>query len=367
MHVKEIEIVNFTNYQHLHLSFHQRVNWFIGDNGQGKSNLIDAIYYLSMGQSYKQPRDLSLIRWNEDYFYLKGLISNKKGDQLVECAVSREKKIIKVNGQPLQKRKDLLGVFAAVIFTPDDLFFMKGGPEQRRRFLNQLLMQISPIYYDNLLGYHRILYQRNSLLKKEKIDQKELEIWDEQLSSLGAFLINKRQEAVDKLDHASRKIHQELTGDQENLRIVYRPGLSLNRTGDFSPEKIKVIFQEKLKKTFWEDRQKKYTQKGPHRDELIFQMNGIDLRRYGSQGQQRTAVLALKLASMGFLAGELGEYPVLLLDDVFSELDGKRRDYLIKFIADKIQSLITSTDLVVEDARIKAETRIFKICQGKVI
>lgn len=367
MQVKEIELVNFTNYEHLHLSFDPKINWLTGDNAQGKSNLIDAVYYLSMGKSFRQPRDVSLIRWNEDYFRLQAVIANKKGEHLVEYAVNREKKIIKINGQPLQKLKDLLGVFATVVFTPNDLFLIKGGPELRRRFLNRELIQISPVYYENLLDYHRILFQRNSLLKKEKIDTRELEIWNDQLSSLGAFIIKKRQEAVEKLDQAAEVIQKELTGEKETLRIIYRSGLAQELTRDLSLEKIKDLFQEKLKRTFLEDRQRKYTQRGPHRDDLLFRINGIDVRRYGSQGQQRTSVLALKLATMRFLAGELGEFPVLLLDDVFSELDRRRRNYLIKFIVENIQSLITSTDLVIEDERVKSKAKIFTVHQGKVV
>lgn len=362
--IKELELVNYTNYARQHISFSPHINILIGANAQGKSNLIDSVFFLGFARSHCYPNDATLIRWGQSFFRLKGLIQNRQGLTTIEHAVKKGQKIIKVNGSPLTKIKDLLGQFTTIIFTPDDLTLLKGGPELRRKFLNRKLIQLSPVYYDYSLNYQRVLQQRNTLLKKGTINPAELEIWDEKLSYYGSLIINARHQLLTKLAPTAQEIHSQLTGGQEKLLIRYEPNIGVNK---IIPSDIRAALQQNLTDKLEQDLKRGYTSVGPHRDDFSCLINDADARIFASQGQQRTAVLTLKLAMLKLMAEMTGEYPVLLLDDVFSELDQYRREYLLNTVSQTIQTIITATELGSWEGQGIKAAKIFTVCQGKII
>ncbi|NLC76662.1 MAG: DNA replication/repair protein RecF [Clostridia bacterium] len=364
MLIKELELVNYTNYAHEHISFHPRLNILIGANAQGKSNLIDSIHFLSLARSHRQNQDLDLIRWGETFFRLKGLIENKQGSFILEHAVKKGRKIAKINGTSLPKLSSLIGHFTTIIFTPDDLNLIKGGPELRRRFLNRKLVQLTPLYYDYSAAYQRILTQRNNLLKRGDASTEEMAVWDQQLSYYGSLIMVQRNKVLLQLAPIAREIHHQLSGSREVLSIHYQPNLPIENMG--SQPEIQELLQSKLSEALRRDLRNGYTSVGPHRDDFCCLLNDVDARHYGSQGQQRTTVLTLKLAMLKLMAEETGEYPVLLLDDVFSELDQSRRQYLLAMVSQSVQTIITATDLEQLDRPGMPEACVFQVHQGKI-
>ncbi|MFA5536160.1 MAG: DNA replication/repair protein RecF [Bacillota bacterium] len=365
MIIKQLEFNNYTNYQQEKIEFDTSVNIITGENAQGKSNLIDGIFFLGNGRSHRQNRDLLLIKWGETYFRIKGEINNKKGNFLIEHAVKKEKKLIKVNGLSLDNLKQLLGLFSVIIFTPDDLNLIKEGPDYRRRFLNRKIVQLNPLFYEKLLNYQKNLLQRNNLLKRGSVSKGEVEIWNEQLSDVGSELILERIKTLLKLQPIYQEIHLELSGTREQLDLKYRSSFPLSE--NITKEELKELFQKKLHDRLKDDLRKGFTTIGPHRDDFNCYLNKIDARVYGSQGQQRTAVLTLKLAMLKLLKQETGEFPVLLLDDVFSELDQNRREFLLKAVGNSIQTIITTTDLSAFGRNKIKEAKIIHIKKGKIV
>lgn len=365
MLIKEIELVNYTNYEYANIFLHPRVNILIGDNAQGKSNFIDAIFFLGLARSHRHNQDLALIHWGQDYFRLKGQIQNLQGDLIIEHAVKKGRKVIKINGSPITKLNTLIGQFNTIVFTPDDLILIKGGPDLRRRFLNRKIIQLNPFYYETSLCYQRVLLQRNNLLKTRNISFKEIEIWDEQLTFYGSNIIKDRHEVLLKLIPIAKEIHSQLSGNKESLQVIYKPSLLFKDNPDVN--EIRELFKQKLTDTLKEDIRRGYTAIGPHRDDFACFVNEINARIYGSQGQQRTTVLTLKLSMLKLIKEETGEYPILLLDDVFSELDQARREYLLATVTNPIQTIITSTDLSSLESQGIEQNQIFYVSQGKII
>lgn len=363
MLIKELELVNYTNFSQQTVSFSPHINILTGANAQGKSNLIDSIFFLGFARSHRYPNDLALIRWGQSYFRLRGVIQNRQGLITIEHAVKKGRKHVKINGSSLTKIKDLLGQFTTIIFTPDDLILLKGGPEERRRFLNRHLIQLSPVYYDYSLIYQRILQQRNALLKKGPAHGPEIEIWDEKLSLYGSLIIQARRELLAKLAPLAGEVHTRLSGGEEQLVLRYEPSAA---AGEDTPQAIQGALKASLSKHLKEDLRKGYTSVGPHRDDFTCRINGIDARVYASQGQQRTAVLTLKLAMLKLMADVTGEYPVLLLDDVFSELDQYRREYLLNTVAQTVQTIITATDIGAWTGPGMQLAKIFHVSQGRI-
>jgi len=360
--IKELELVNYTNFSQQTVSFSPHLNIFYGANAQGKSNLIDSIFFLGFARSHRYPNDLALIRWGEEYFRLKGQVQNCRGLITIEHAVKKGRKSVKINGQALTRIKDLLGQFTTVIFTPDDLSLLKGGPEERRRFLNRHLVQLSPIYYDYSLTYQRILQQRNALLKKGPVRAGEMEIWDEKLSRYGSLIIQARRQLLTKLAPLVSEVHGRLSGGQEKLVLSYEPSVAAGET----LAEIQAGLRASLTQRLHQDSKNGYTSVGPHRDDFTCRINGRDARIYASQGQQRTAVLTLKLAMVQLMADLTGEYPVLLLDDVFSELDPRRREYLLHTVAQRVQTVITTTEITALTAPEMEGAMVFHVSQGKI-
>jgi len=366
MFLKWLKLNNFTNYTELNYEVDNFLNLIVGDNAQGKTNLLDAIYYLSNGSSYRYHQDQQLIKWNSDFFTIQALTENKYSQNKLVFSYTKNKKNINVNENKLNKVADLLGIFTVVFFSPDDLYLVKGNPNLRRKYLDTELSQVSPKYYYYLQQYKKSLLQRNRLLKEikfKKIDQKNLEIWNIQLAHYGAWLIVKRLEMLKKIKPLARLTHRKLADGLEELEIIYRHSLPV-KNSQFTLQDLEESFLSELSLCLEEDLLRGFTTKGPHRDDFEVRVNGYDLRNFGSQGQQRTAALSLKIAEVEFMYAETGEYPVLLLDDVLSELDKKRRDQLLRLVSERIQTFITCTETGFLNREIVEKASVTQVTNG---
>ncbi len=348
MYLKRLMLHKFRNYELLNQEFSSQVNILIGLNAQGKTNLLEAVYYLSGAKTYRAARDQQLKKWDASFFIVKALLENRLGSKIIEIRyrddVSATKEI-KINGVTVNKTSQLLGQLTAVLFAPEDLTMIKGSPAERRKLLDYDISQVSPSYFSKLQRHNRLLNQRNHLLKKmdgRNRKEAELEVWNEQYLHVSEEIINKRIQVLNKLSPLTRLMQRRLTEGQESLEIKYL----LNRRKEIKKvEDIRPALLEEMQYTREEELRRGLTLWGPQRDDLLFTINGTDLKMFGSQGQHRTAVLAVKLAELEFFKAETGEYPVLLLDDVLSELDQERRDHLIETIREKaIQCFITTTE-----------------------
>ncbi len=348
MYLKKITLTNYRNYEHLEVNFPQKINLLQGANAQGKTNLLEAIYYLALGRAYRSFREDPLIKWGQQFFLIKGEVENRHGlvnlAVLVDQTQAVTRKEIKVNSLKIERLSDFFGNLTAVLFAPENLNIVQGTPALRRKLLDDDLSQVSPGYYLLLQKHRQLLKQRNHLLKKIKVAGKgysQIEVWDEQLKTTAAQIINKRLAVLEKLNPLTRLMQRKLTGGRENLELKYL----FNRTQEI---KKGVDLVSLIESTAQEVKEREYrrgiTLWGPQRDDFLLTLNGQNLKIYGSQGQQRTAVLAIKLAELEFFKSESGEYPLLLLDDVLSELDTQRRLYLLNIIQEKpIQCFLTTT------------------------
>jgi len=346
MRVEKILLQQFRNYQSLDLILQQGITAFIGDNAQGKTNILEAIVLCSLGRSHRTGQEEDLIHWQAAQAGVELCFERFGVKHWLKIQLSRQgKKEIFLNGHPV-KIRDLIGQLNTVLFSPEDLLLVKGVPALRRRFLDMEISQANPVYYRHLQRYNRYLQQRNTLLKRIRSREQNpeaMEMWDEGLAAEGAAIVAKRREAIKKINMLANLMHRRITGNTENLTIAY---LSAGMTEqEFVPDQqVAQWYLEQWRRQRQEDIQRGMTTLGPHRDDLHLDVNGNALRAYGSQGQQRTGILAMKLAELEFIRSETGEYPVLLLDDVMSELDASRRGHLLGFIRDRIQTIITTTD-----------------------
>ncbi|MFW5788153.1 MAG: DNA replication/repair protein RecF [Halanaerobiales bacterium] len=346
MYLEKIMVKNFRNLKDVLLDLNPALNIFIGANGQGKTNLLEAIYFLATADSHRTSIDRELINWQAEVALLQIKLNKKEQEIKISLQLESSNKEVKVNDNPLKKISDLMGNLNVVLFSPEDLQLVKGSPSNRRKFINIEISQVSSYYYYLLKKYEHVLKQRNNLLKDIRENRKKdrlqmLSVWDEQLIKLGSKIIKKRLEVVKKINILARLKQRQITDGTENLYVGYE--CSLDRLEEENDD-IEVIFRDKLVNNRDKEIRRGYTITGPHRDDLILKINDMDIRKYGSQGQQRTTALALKLAELEFMKSETGEYPVLLLDDVFSELDKKRRKTLLEIIVKNIQTFITTTE-----------------------
>ena len=345
MRVNSLKMVNYRNYQELELAFQPALNIFIGCNAQGKTNILEAVYYAACGSSFRGNSDGELIKWNADGGSISLGFSRLEVANQLDFAFRRDKRrTIVYNGQKIPLR-ELIGAFNVVLFAPDDLLLIKGAPAGRRKFLDMEISQASPAYYRELITYNRLLQQRNSLLKEIREGKSKagmLEFWNPQLAASAAKITAKRFEAVQKFNMLANLMQRRISGNEENLSLSYQ--IKGMENGQLA-ENMEIWYNEMLHGLNNEEIYRGVTCVGPHRDDIIVSVNGINLKSFGSQGQQRTAVLSMKLSELEFIRSETGEYPVLLLDDVMSELDAGRRQQLLNFIErEGIQTLITATD-----------------------
>ena len=353
MRITYLKLDNFRNYANAELYWDEQINLLHGLNAQGKSNLLEAVCYLGIATSFRGAPDLELIRWNEEYFFLAGKVEREIEGKLdlTAAANRRKQRRWRVNGEPKGRLSDVVGLLHTVIFAPEDIDLVKAGPDSRRRFLNQQLSQLDQEYCRLLISYNRVVRQRNALLKTwdlaaadEAADQQleQLSLWDEQLIDLGAQVSLRRQETVMRLSDIAADLHRGLSGGEE-LSVVYENSLSPKEKLD-TVDQAKEAFRTELARVARSEQQRGLSLCGPHRDELAILIDGKPARSFGSQGQQRTAALSLKLAELELARSIRGEYPVLLLDDVLSELDEERRRQIMQLAVGKTQTFITAVD-----------------------
>ncbi len=362
MFIKSIELKNFRNYDELTLSFNDKVNFIVGNNAQGKTNLLEGIYMSSIGKSFRTSKDSEMIGFGKDFCKIKVTAQKNLFLTDVEIIIRNDRgKSVKVDGVNISKTSDLLENIYIVIFSPEDLKIVKDEPEKRRRFIDRELCLIKPYYFDCLSSYRKVLLQRNTYLKEKNIEKSVLDIWDTQLSSYGAKIISMRRDFIEKINEISHRLHLNITNGRENLKIEYDP--SVNPVGEVKD--TENILYKCLKDSYNNDMRLRTTTKGPHRDDIQFYIDDVNVRSYGSQGQQRTAALSLKLAELDLIKNETGENAVLLLDDVMSELDNSRQEFLIRSLSD-IQLFITSTDITDNLKDVVSKGNIYKIEEGKL-
>ncbi|MCI8535811.1 MAG: DNA replication/repair protein RecF [Hungatella sp.] len=357
MIIESIELKNYRNYEKLHMDFSSGTNILYGDNAQGKTNVLEAVYVCSTTKSHRGSKDKEIIRFDEEEAHIKLNVRKSNVPYRIDMHLKKNKpKGIAINKIPIKKASELFGIVNVVFFSPEDLNIIKNGPSERRRFLDLELCQLDKLYVHSLVQYNRVLLQRNKLLKELNFrpEYKEtLEVWDVQLLMYGKEIIRCREDFVGKLNGMVRKTHNQISGGREALVLAYEPNVSVSQFAE------KLCFNREM------DIRLGTTTTGPHRDDISFLVDGIDIRKFGSQGQQRTAALSLKLSEIELVKQLVRDYPVLLLDDVLSELDGGRQEQLLAGIKD-IQTMITCTG--VEDFinhRFPID-KIYKVMNGKV-
>lgn len=382
MRLAHLSLHNFRNYVRLEIDLPPDVMVLLGDNAQGKTNLLEAIYYLATSRSPYTGTDRELINWLSleqeplPYTRLTGRVARGDNSVLLEITVSQQaengsryQKQIRLNG--VNKRAmDLLGHLNVVLFVPEDVNLVSGSPSLRRRYLDVMLCQIDAHYCRTLAGYNQIVTQRNALLRdlgERGGDPSQLAFWNERLVEHGARLVARRQEAIDVLDELTQAIHGQLTDGAERLHLRYAPSVDLGEPRRLAVADIQTAYQAQLQSLRQRETGAGMTLAGPHRDEMRFMIDDIDAGVYGSRGQQRTAVLALKLAEVELMHRETGDYPVLLLDDVLSELDAHRRQFLLQRVEDgQQQAIITVTDLQALSPAFLQGCRLWRVEMGRL-
>lgn len=341
MQIKSLELNNYRNYNNQKITLSSNLNVLVGKNAQGKTNMLEGIFLCAIGRSPRTTKDKDLIKWNCSFSKITLEVLKNIGQKKIELYLfNNQNKAIKINGIGIKRMGELMGEFNAIYFSPDELKLVKESPDERRRFMDISLSQFSKTYFYNLSKYNQILAQRNKLLKSspnENVILQTISVWDQQLAEVGAKLIIERMALVEKLKKYAVEIQSYLTDEKENLQLSY-VGLVGN-----SSDEIKEQLINAYKNSFQKDVTLGYTTVGPHRDDIKIVLDGIDVRHFGSQGQQRTTALSLKLAELEVFNENIGEYPVLLLDDVLSELDKNRQIKLLNRVS-KIQTVITCTE-----------------------
>ena len=357
MIIESIELKNYRNYENLQLELSPGTNIFYGDNAQGKTNILESVYVCCTTKSHKGSKDKEMIRFGEDEAHIKLTVRKQDVPYRIDMHLKKNKaKGIAINGIPIRKASELFGIVNVVFFSPEDLNIIKNGPAERRRFLDLELCQLNKLYVHGLIQYNRVVTQRNKLLKELSFHpeyEETLDIWDLQLAQYGRQVIEYRTDFVKQLNEMIVGIHNQLSGGKEHLEIFYEPNVEAEH------------LEDALAKNRDSDLRQRTTGIGPHRDDISFIVNGIDIRRFGSQGQQRTAALSLKLAEIELVKYLVKDYPVLLLDDVLSELDGSRQEHLLAGI-DHIQTMITCTGLEDFLSHRFPIDKIYKVVEGTV-
>lgn len=341
------------------MNFDEKINIIYGDNAQGKTNILESMYVCATSKSHRGSKDREIIRFDNDESHIKVNVKKNDMNYRIDMHLKKNKpKGIAVNGIPIKRAVELFGILNIVFFSPEDLNIIKNGPSERRRFIDMELSQLDKIYLDCLINYNKVVNQRNSLLKEYAFSGMEdiissLDIWDMQLVKYGNDVIKSRKKFVKEINDLVKSIHTKLSGDREQLEIIYEPCV---KEQDFESELVRI-----------RDRDLKFkcTNIGPHKDDMCFLINGMDVRKYGSQGQQRTAALSLKLAEIELVKQIIHDTPVLFLDDVLSELDSRRQNFLLDSIGN-IQTMITCTGLDEFINNRFSINKIFKVVNGTV-
>lgn len=357
MIIKSIELKNFRNYEDLNISFDEGTNILYGDNAQGKTNILEAAYMSGTTKSHKGSKDKEMIRFGEAESHLRTVVVRSGKEYQIDMHLKQSRsKGIAINQVPIKRAAELFGILNMVFFSPEDLNIIKNGPAERRRFLDAELCQLDKIYLADLTSYNKILGQRNKLLKDivfrpDLADT--LPVWNMQLVETGKRIIKRRKQFVEELNDIIHDIHFRLSGEKEKLFIKYEPNID------------DIFFEDELNRAKIKDMKLCQTSVGPHRDDLLFAIGDIDIRKFGSQGQQRTSALSLKLSEIELVKRSIKDTPILLLDDVLSELDSNRQNYLLNNISDT-QTIITCTGLD-EFVRNRFQiNKVFEVINGQV-
>jgi len=368
LQLKKLALQHYRNYDELEFETDRLVNIIVGPNAQGKTNLLESIFVLALTKSHRTHQDKELIQWNAPQATLHAEVEKRYGTVQMDLSISPQGKKAKLNGLEQRKLSDFIGSLNVVMFAPEDLEIVKGSPGVRRRFLDMEIGQVQPSYLYELSQYNKTLVQRNNLLKQPPagpgMSSPLLDVWNEQLVQFGIKIIKKRQSFIKKLQAWAEKIHAGITGGQEALRIEYDSSV------DGSEEQDEAVlfdrFMIKLSKVKEQELRRGVTLAGPHRDDLRFYINDREVQTFGSQGQQRTTALSLKLAEIELIREEVGEYPLLLLDDVLSELDRYRQTQLIETFQSKVQTFITTTGIESIDLSRLENASVIHVRQGSL-
>jgi DNA replication and repair protein RecF len=365
MYIQDLSLVNFKNFEHAEFKFSEGLNCFIGNNGAGKTNLMDAIYYLSFCKSFLNSVDGQNIRFEQEFFMIQGKYVRIDSEEIIYCGLKRnQKKIFKRNQKEYKKLSEHIGLIPLIIVTPSDTNLISGGSEDRRRFVDSVISQYDTIYLENLIRYNRALQQRNNLLKQfagqNNFQLESLEVWDDQLIKYGKQIHTSRTSFVEKLQPVFQKYYELISGGKETVGLKLQSELTLND------------FEELLKQSVGKDRMLQYTTTGTHKDDFEFELAEYPIKKFGSQGQKKTYLVALKLAQFDFMKEISGLTPILLLDDIFDKLDKNRVEQIVKLVADDHfgQIFITDTNREHLDqmiASLETESRIYTISDGNVI
>lgn len=357
MIIHHVKLNSFRNYESIELDLGEKINLLSGDNAQGKTNLLEALYLCGTTRSFRHCPDNEMIRQGASSAHIQVESSDHITDTRIDIHLQRnERKKLLINQLPVQKASQLIGKIKFIVFSPDDMALIKGSPSVRRNFLNLEISQMEPVYLSDLSKYNHILRQRNQLLKNIKNDpklKKTLDVWDEQIILYGCGIIKERTEFIHKINEVIKDIHSKLTEGKEKIELIYKPSVTVEE------------YSSRLSSARERDLLMAMTTLGPHRDDFIVNIDGTDGKAYGSQGQKRTAALSVKLSEIELLRQKENEEPVILLDDVFSELDAKRQRDLLAMIGD-YQTIITCTQSEPFFQEIQADKRLFLVENGHI-
>lgn len=358
MIIKSLKLKDYRNYDLLNIEFDKATNIFYGNNAQGKTNILEAVYMSGTTKSHRGTKDRDLIKFEREESHIETIVEKRGIPYQVDMHLKKNSpKGIAINRMPIKKAAELFGIMNFVFFSPEDLNIIKNGPSERRRFMDLELSQLDKVYLKDLANYNKIINQRNKLLKDAYFQSDlldTLEIWDLQLVTYGERIIERRKQFIEEVNAIIENIHLKLTGGKEKIRLSYESGCG------------SMILKEALHKNRERDIRTKSTSVGPHRDDICFTVDGIDIRKFGSQGQQRTAALSLKMSEIELVKSIIKDTPVLLLDDVLSELDKSRQNYLLDSIHD-IQTLITCTGVDEFVNHRFAINKVFHVQEGHVM
>lgn len=370
MFIKRASLQNYRNYTSLDIDLSNDVNIFYGNNGQGKTNLIEAIFFTAIGKSFRNTKDIDIIQYGKSEFCVNVEVSDDITENIFVKYNKNKEKYIKVNGLYLRKMGQLLGNLLSVIFSPEDMQLISEGPSIRRKFMDIAISQMKPVYYFDLLKYNKILNQKNNLLREMKYGKSNnpeiLSVWNEQLSEAGSHIIYERMQLINDLFDISKEKHRKIAENsaerEENLEIFYHSDITREIKDGMGIQDIKNELFQLLESRRDKEIEREMTLYGPHRDDIEFKLDHNDLKRFGSQGQKRTAILSIKLAELELLQKKTGRKPIFLLDDVFSELDYKRQESFMSEIK-SAQTFISCVDI--DTVRFKRnKTQLIEIKNG---
>ncbi len=365
MYLYNLRLYDFRNFSELNTKFNNGINIFYGDNAQGKTNLLEAIYFISELRAARAFKESELIKYERPLAFIKGEFKTNTGPITRQVTFYRDrKKEVKEGENKKNKRSDLCPDISAVYFSPDDVDLIKGEPGLRRRFIDNIVCQFRPTFYKYLQDYQRVLAERNMLLKSIKVKPeliKTLDPWDNQLIEFGFRVISERISMLSKISQKAKDYFKSFSPPESHLDIKYKSEIDFTNLS-----LIKKDYSKKLIENRKKDIGRSFTSLGPHRDDILFFINGTEVKTYSSQGQQRTTLLSLKISELKYMKEETGELPVLLLDDVFSELDAERQKYLIEFIKD-MQAIITCTNVEYLESLMLEGSRIYKVESGTIV